>query len=111
MNKWQGVGNLVRDPELRQTTNGKSVCTFTVAISRGYNKDETDYIPIVTWEKQAESCGRYLKKGSKVAVTGAIQTRSYESKGEKRYATEIVADAKDGVEFIGVKRGEDMDLF
>ena len=101
MNKAILTGNLVRDPELSSTTSGTSVCKFTLAVQRNFkNADgekEADFLNIVTWRGLAENCATYLKKGSKVAVSGQIQTRSYEVDGQKRYATDIVADE---VEFL-----------
>ena len=93
------IGNLARDPELRFTGTGKAVASMTVAVSRGFGKDkEADFIPVVVWEKTAENCANYLSKGSKVAVQGRIQVRSYETQnGDKRYATEVVAT---NVEFL-----------
>ncbi len=103
MNKAILIGNLTRDPEVRTTNSGVSVCTFTVAINRRVANQqgvrEADFINIVTWRQLAELCGRYLAKGRKVAVVGSIQTRSYDAQdGSKRYVTEVVADE---VEFIG----------
>lgn len=101
MNKTILIGNLARDPELSTTPSGVSVCKFTLAIQRNFkNADgerEADFLNIVTWRGLAENCGQYLRKGSKVAVCGQIQTRSYEVDGQKRYATDIVADE---VEFL-----------
>ena len=99
MNRAELIGNLVRDPEYRKTQNEKSVCTFTIAINRRSNREEADFLNIVTWNNLADNCYRYLKKGRKVGVVGHIETRSYETQaGEKRTATEIIADE---VEFIG----------
>ena len=102
MNKAILIGNLTRDPELKTTPNGISVCTFTVAVQRTFSKDaerQTDFIPIVTWRGLAENCGKYLAKGRPVAVSGSIRTRSYDGKdGTKRYVTEVVAD---DVQFLG----------
>ena len=92
------VGNLTREPEVKTTTTGQTVCNFTIAVSRRFKKDETDYIPVVVWNKQAENCGKYLSQGSKVSVSGEIQTRNYEGKNGKVYVTEVVADE---VEFLG----------
>lgn len=108
MNKCALVGNLVRDPELTQTQSGISVCRFTIAVNRNFTnangEREADFINIVTWRTIAENCGKYLVKGKKVALSGQIQTRSYDDKnGEKRYVTEVVAD---DVEFIGGNSGE-----
>ncbi|MGI5850063.1 MAG: single-stranded DNA-binding protein [Christensenellales bacterium] len=101
MNRATIIGNLTKDPELRTTGSGISVCTFTVAVSRSFNRDETDFIPVVTWRALAENCSKFLSKGRKVGVSGRIQTRSYEANnGERRYVTEIVADE---VEFLSPK--------
>lgn len=102
MNRATIIGNLTKDTELRTTGSGISVCTFTVAVARGFgDKKETDFLPVVTWRALAENCAKHLHKGSKVGVSGRIQTRSYDaSNGEKRYATEIVADE---VEFLTPK--------
>lgn len=109
MNKICIVGNLTRDPELRATGSGISVCTFTVAVNRRF-KDQngeikTDFIPVVAWRQQGENCAKYLSKGSRVAVSGAVQVRSYTDRdGGKRYVTEIQADE---VEFLSAKREEE----
>ena len=107
MNKVILVGNLTKDPELATTNSGVSVCRFTLAVGRRYqNADgerETDFINIVTWRGLADNCSKYLSKGSKVCVVGSLQNRSYEDKdGNKRYATDIVAE---DVEFIS-SRGQ-----
>ena len=85
------IGNMARNPELRYTNSGKAVCNFTLAVNRGFNKDEADFINCVAWEKTAESIANYLAKGKKAAVKGRIQVSSYEKDGEKRYKTEVVA--------------------
>ncbi len=101
MNKAMIIGNLTKDPELRKTASDVSVCTFTVAVSRQFNRDETDFIPVVVWRGLADNCSRYLAKGRKVAVFGRIQTRNYEdNNGQRRYVTEIIAD---DVEFLSPK--------
>lgn len=102
MNKVFLIGNLVRDPEVRATQSGISVCNFTVAVNRRFKKEngeqETDFLNVIAWRQLAELCGKYLAKGRKVAVTGSIQTRQYEAKdGSKRTAWDIVADE---VEFL-----------
>lgn len=90
MNKAILVGNLVRDPELKHTQSGKAVCKFTLAIPNRFNKDNTNFIDCVAWNKTAEIAGKYLKKGSKTGVVGSIAIRSYETKdGKKAKATEI----------------------
>lgn len=107
MNRAVLIGNLVRDPELRETDSGIPVCTFALAVNRRYanqqGEREADYIPIVAWRGLAALCSLHLSKGRKCAVTGAIQTRSYTAQdGGKRYATEVVAEE---VEFLGAPQG------
>lgn len=102
MNKCIFIGNLTRDPELQTTGSGISLCRFSIAVNRNYSNSngerEADFINIVTWRGLAENCGKYLSKGRKVCVVGQLQTRTYDDKdGNKRYATEIVAE---DVEFI-----------
>ena len=94
------AGNLTKDPEVRQTINKHSIARFTVAANRSYKdssgefKEATDFINVVVWGAFAESCGKYLKKGSPVLVEGRIQTTTYDAKdgSGKRYMTEINAD-------------------
>ena len=102
MNRAMIIGNLTKDPELRTTNSGISVCSFTVAVNRNFGeKKEVDYIPVVTWRGLADNCAKFLAKGRKVGVSGRIQVRSYEANnGERRYATEIIAD---DVEFLSPK--------
>ena len=103
MNTCVLIGNLAKDPELKYTNTGKAVTTMTIAVNKGFGKDnEADFIPVVVWEKQAENCANYLTKGSKVGVLGRIQVRSYEANdGSKRYVTEVVAQS---VEFLNTKQ-------
>lgn len=90
------MGRLVADPELRQTPNGISVVSFTIAIDRNYSKDrerQADFVDIVAWRRTAEFVSRYFSKGKMIIVEGSIQTRIYEDKqGNKRKAVEVVAD-------------------
>ena len=103
MNKVFLVGRLTREPELRTTQSGISVSTFTVAVTRRMNRDESDFINIVTWRGLADNCAKYLVKGQQVSVVGEVRTRSYEANdGGKRYVTEVQAD---DVEFLA-KPGE-----
>jgi len=97
VNKVILVGRLTRDPEVKNTTTGKAVATFTLAVDRRFkNKDgqkEADFVPIVVWGKQAEFAGQYLSKGSQIGVSGRLQVRSYDAQdGQRRYVTEVVAD-------------------
>lgn len=114
MNKVILIGNLTRDPELTETASGTAVCRFAIAVSRDYasadGNRETDFFNITVWSKQAENCGKYLKKGNKVAVVARLQNRSYEDKdGVKRYVTDIIASE---VEFLTPKgaQGEDGEM-
>jgi single-strand DNA-binding protein len=102
MNRAVIIGNLTKDPELRTTPQGISVCSFTVAVNRGFgDKKDVDYIPVVTWRGLADNCARFLAKGRKAGVSGRIQTRSYDdNNGQRRYITEIIAD---DVEFLTPK--------
>jgi len=109
VNKAILVGNLGRDPELRQTPNGQSVVNFTLATSEtwtdksGERVERTEWHRIVVWGKTAETCNQYLSKGRTVYVEGRIQTREWEDKdGNKRYTTEINAST---VNFIGPRTG------
>ena len=99
LNRAQIIGNLTRDPELRQIPGGQTVASFSVATnfvwndSSGQKQERVEYHNIVAWRKLAEIIGQYVKKGSKVYVEGRIQTRDWEGEdGVKRYRTEIVAD-------------------
>jgi single-strand DNA-binding protein len=92
------VGNLTADPELKQTPNGVSVCSFSIAVNRRFTKAEqgqqtVDFINIVSWRSTAEFVSRYFKKGSSILVCGQLQTRTWtDNQGQKRYATEVQAD-------------------
>ncbi len=100
LNKVMLIGNLGKDPELRYTTSGVAVATFSLATSESWKdqdgnaQEKTEWHNIVAWRKLAEICGEWLKKGKKVYIEGRIQTRNYDDKntGQKRYITEIVAD-------------------
>ena len=93
MNVISLIGRLCESPELKQTTNGKSVMSTNLAVDRPFAKDTTDFIPLVIWNQSAEYVGKYAKKGTKVAITGKLTTRKYEDKnGNKRTAFEVVVD-------------------
>lgn len=96
LNKVILVGRMTKDPELKQTPNGRSVSSFTVAVNRNFQKDTeqtADFINCVAWRQTAEFLANYFRKGSSICVVGSIQTRSFTTQnGEKRYATEVVAD-------------------
>ncbi len=99
LNKVLLIGNLGKDPELRYTATGLAVASFTIATNmswkdkEGNQQERTEWHNIVAWDRLAEICGEYLKKGKKVYIEGRLQTRNYEDKeGVKRYTTEVVAD-------------------
>lgn len=99
------VGRLTKDPEYRQTPNGVSVATFTLAVNRSFTNSqgerEADFINVVVFRKQAENVSKYLSKGSLAGVDGRIQSRSYENKeGQRVFVTEVVADS---VQFMDSK--------
>ena len=92
MNKAIIIGRLTKEPESKTTPNGISVTTFSVAVPRKMNREETDFLNVVAWRSLADLCAKYLVKGQQVAVIGEIRTRTYEAKdGTKRYVTEIQA--------------------
>ncbi len=98
LNKVMIIGNLGRDPEMRFTAGGQALATFSVACSRRYTtrdgeqRDETEWVRVVCWARQAEIAGQYLQRGSLVYVEGRLQTRSWEDQqGQTRYMTEVVA--------------------
>jgi len=89
VNKVILVGNLGRDPEVRFTKDGKAVCDFPIAVTERKGQD-AEWFNIVAWEKLAEVCGEYLKKGSQIYVEGRQKTESWEKDGEKKYKQTIV---------------------
>lgn len=98
------MGNLTRDPELRQTPNGQNVCSFSLALNRSYKgsdgnwQEATDYIDVVAWGPLGERVAQYVTKGRPVLVNGRIQSRSWEQEGQKRSKVEVVAQ---DVTFLG----------
>lgn len=95
LNKVVLCGRLTSDVELKQTPNGVSVCSFTLAVNRRYQTDgqqQADFINCIAWRNTAEFISKYFQKGSSLCITGSIQVRSWQdSNGNKRYATEVVA--------------------
>ncbi len=104
MNKVTLVGRMAKDPELKQTSTGKAVGSFTVAVDRRFKRDgqpTADFFNVVAWNKPAELISQYLHKGDRIALNGRLQTRSYDAKdGTKCYITEVVLEEFD---FIGSK--------
>lgn len=103
------MGNLTRDPELRQTPNGQSVTSFSLALNRSYKdgsgewQEATDYIDVVAWASLAERVAQYLTKGRRCLVVGRLQSRSWEQEGQKRSKVEVLAN---DVTFLDSRGGE-----
>ena len=112
-NKVVLIGNLTRDPELRYTPNGQAVCDFSIAINRKYTvngqeKDDVCFVDVVVWAKQAESCGKYLHKGSSVFVEGRLRNDTWEDKeGRKRSKLRVTAER---VQFLTLRTGNASDF-
>jgi single-strand DNA-binding protein len=111
LNRIQIIGNLGADPEMKYIPSGSAMATFSVAVNRTYTNpdgeaaEETDWFNVVAWNKQAESCGKFLAKGQPVYVEGRLHTRSWDGQnGQKHYRTEIIANQ---VIFLGKKANED----
>lgn len=126
LNRVQLIGNLTRDPEMKQIPGGQVVTTLGIATNftwkdqSGAQQSKTEFHNVVAWRKLAEICGQFLRKGSKVFIEGRLQTRDWEGEdGVKRYRTEIVADnmimlggkgdtgGSYGREATGLKRGSE----
>ena len=105
INKVVLLGRLTKDPELKYAAgSGTAVCRFTVAINRQFKKDDTDFINCVAFGKTGETITQYFTKGSKIAITGNIQTGSYDTKdGTKRYTTDVIVET---FEFVESKKKE-----
>ena len=100
MNKVFLIGRLTQDPQTQTLDSGTTLCRFSIAVNRTYSRDgetQADFINIIAWNATAQNCGKYLVKGSQVAVSGSIQTGSYERDGVKRQTFDVRADQ---VEFL-----------
>lgn len=107
MNKIIIIGNLTRDPEMKSTATGKSVCTFTVAVNRAGREsgEEADFFRVSAWGKLGENCGRFLAKGRKAAVIGDLSVRIYDGRdGQKKHSLEITASE---VEFLSGRKEQE----
>jgi single-strand DNA-binding protein len=107
MNKCVFIGNLTRDPELKSTANGISVCRFTIAVSRkraAEGQPSADFVDVVAWRALAENCNKYLKKGNKVCVCGAMMSRTYTNEEERVIKVwEVTAEE---VEFLATAKND-----
>jgi len=103
LNHCSFIGRLVKDPEVRYSPEGTAMCSFTLACGwKTKNKEGTEWIRVVAYQKLAEIIGEYMKKGSQMHVSGRMVTRTYEKDGEKRYSTEIVAE---NMQMLGHAKG------
>jgi single-strand DNA-binding protein len=105
LNKVMLIGRLGRDPELKYTPSGAAVCTFSIATNDSFKKDDkvtetTDWHNCVAWQKLAEICGQYLRKGASVYIEGKQKTRTWEKDGVKHYQTEVIIER---MEMLGNK--------
>ena len=110
VNKWIGIGNLGKDPDMRYTASGDAICNFSIACTEswkdkatGEKKEQTEWVRISFFGKLAEICGQYLKKGSQVYIEGSLRTRKWTDKdGQERYTTEIRGDE---MKMLGSRQG------
>ncbi|MDP2812511.1 MAG: single-stranded DNA-binding protein [bacterium] len=112
LNKVMIIGNVVRDPEMRSTTGGQNVTSFSIATNlvwkdqSGQKQERAEFHNVVAWRRLAEITSQYLKKGSKVYIEGRLQTRSWDDpNGVKRYKTEIIADNMIMLDRVGASSG------
>ena len=103
MNHWCGIGRIVRDVKLESTTSGKSYLKNAIAIDR--KGEGTDFIPIIAWEKTAEFIDKYFRKGSRIGISGRIQTSTYTKDGKSRTSVDVVVEE---VTFCESKTTEDV---
>lgn len=119
MNNVSLIGRLVKDVELRTTASNKYYARFTIAVDKNLNKEKkaeyeakgyptADFIGVIVWGKIAETCNKYLSKGSKVGVSGRLQTSSYVKDDIRRYVTDVLAS---NVEFLEFRKKDDMNGF
>ena len=106
LNRIEIIGNIGKEPEMRFTPSGKSVTSFSVAVNSKFGETEsTEWFSIVAWDKLAEICNQYLKKGQQVFVEGRLQTRTWEDgEGVKHYKTEVIANK---VLFLGQRKQDE----
>ena len=111
MNKCSIIGRLTKDPEVRKTNSGLSVCSITVAVDRKFKnangERDTDFIPVVAWRQVADIIGTYFHKGSRIGITGSIQTRSFDGNNGKVFVTEVLAEE---IDFLDKKEVQDEEI-
>lgn len=95
-------GRLTKNPEIKQTASGVSVCTFSIAVNRKFKSDEADFINCTAWRQAAEFISKYFKKGQEICINGSLQVRKWQDNdGNTRYATDVVVE---NAEFCGSKK-------
>lgn len=104
MNIWTGIGRLGADPEVKFSNSGTAICNFTIAIEKKYKSkgkmvEKVNWLPMVCFGKTAENAGKYLSKGSEVAITGELEMQEWESKGEKKRKM-VVLVSPFGLQFL-----------
>ena len=104
MNKIILIGNVVRDPELQQTSGGKNLCRLTLAVTRPFNRDTTDFFACSAWEQKAEVIAKYVRKGNKLCVVGRLEINETEKDGVKTRHHNIIVEE---FEFLTPKSGTD----
>lgn len=109
VNKWIGIGNLGKDPEVRYMSSGKAVASFSIACSEswkdkttGEKQERTEWVNCTAFDKLGEICEKYLRKGSQVYVEGRLQTDKYQKDGQDRYSTKVVIS---DMKMLGKKEG------
>lgn len=105
MNHLTIIGNLTRDPEMKATRDGKELCSFTVAVQRKKDRENSDFFRVTAWGELGKNCGRYLAKGKKVCVVGSVSASAYSANsGEIRASLDVYAEQ---VEFLTPKGNSD----
>ena len=104
MNHITLIGRLAKDPELKYSQSGKAYCRFTLAVAREFNRDETDFLDCVAWNKAAETIAEWLNKGRKIAIQGRLETGTYEKDGKNIKTHNIVVDR---FEFVDSAKSEE----
>ena len=106
MNNVSLIGRLTKDPELRNTADGTAVCSFSLAVRRGFKNAngeyDADFINCSAWRNTAEFVSKYFKKGQQVGICGQIRTRKWDDNGTTRYSTDVIAEK---VDFVGKNSG------
>jgi len=106
MNKLTIIGNLTKDPELRTTSSGISVCAFTIAVNRRRQQEgqpEADFFNVTAWRERGEMCAKFLQKGKKVCVVGEVSVRTWEKDGRHGASLEVTADT---IEFLSPRASD-----